>query len=82
MPEISGDNAVRRVLKHELTWIIFIVAMLWGFVTTVILPIKELQIQLTQVHKELASQDMDTTDIMKIHQQINDRLLIIEQKLR
>ena len=55
MPEntIQEKNAIRAVLRNEITWIIFIIGLIWGAVQTVILPLQSVQIGLAQVQSTL-----------------------------
>ena len=53
--EVREVGVVRSVLRSELTWVVFLVAGIWGFVTTVVLPLQQLQIQLTQIQVEITT---------------------------
>ena len=55
MEEEREIGLVRSVLRSELTWLVFLIAGIWGFVTTVVLPLQRLQIQLTQIQIELSA---------------------------
>lgn len=43
------ENIVRKILKNEITWIISIVIAVYGLITTVILPINNLQNDVSNV---------------------------------
>lgn len=46
-------GTVRSILRSELTWTVFVIAAIWGFVTSVVLPLQRLQIQLSQIQSDL-----------------------------
>ena len=48
-------GAFRLLLKSEITWACFLVAGVMGFVTTVVLPIQKLQLQVTQIQVDMAN---------------------------
>lgn len=52
----NQENIVRSVLKSEITWILFLVGGIMGFVTTVILPLQSIQMQISQIQKDLLEQ--------------------------
>lgn len=47
---------IRNILKSEVTWALLVVSGVMGFVSTVVLPIQELQIQIAQIQTELQKQ--------------------------
>ena len=51
-----NQNAVRAVLRNELTWILFILGAGWGIIVGVVLPIQALQIQVAAVQAQLQSE--------------------------
>jgi len=53
MQEVEESNAVRTILRSEITWLISFIAIIMGFVSTVVLPLQSLQIQLTSVQSEV-----------------------------
>lgn len=72
---MKEQNIVRTVLKNEITWIVMIVATIWGCVQTVILPIQSLQFQITQL--QVAISEIKTYDT-RITQNSND-ILVLKQ---
>lgn len=46
----------RALLKSEITWACFLVAGVMGFVSSVVLPIQKLQLQVTQIQVDLAKE--------------------------
>jgi hypothetical protein len=64
------ENIVRNVLKNEITWIIFILGILWGAVQGIVLPLQKVQIQISTVQTQLLNLDqmqMDISDIKSAH---------------
>jgi hypothetical protein len=53
MQEVEESNAVRSILRSEITWLISFIAIIMGFVSTVVLPLQSLQIQLTTIQADL-----------------------------
>jgi uncharacterized membrane-anchored protein YhcB (DUF1043 family) len=53
MQEVEESNAVRTILRSEITWLVSFIALIMGFVSTVVLPLQSLQIQLTSVQGEV-----------------------------
>ena len=70
--EITKNNEVsllRAIFRSEITWVISIVAVVWAFVATVVLPINNLQIQVAQVQSQLAGEQ---TKYDQLNQNIQD----------
>lgn len=51
--EEKNQNAVRSVLRSEITWLISFIFCIMGFVTSVVMPLQKLQIQLAQIQSDL-----------------------------
>lgn len=49
------ENIIRTVLKSEITWAVFMIAGVMGFVSTVVLPIQQLQNDVSQIRIDLIS---------------------------
>ena len=56
MSEQENSNAVRTILRSEITWLISFIALIMGFVSTVVLPLQSLQIQLTEVQTDITKE--------------------------
>lgn len=52
---LEEQNTIRTVLRSEITWLISFIVCVMGFVTTVIMPLQKVQIQLAQIQTELQS---------------------------
>lgn len=50
---MQEQNAIRTVLRSEVTWLLTFVGCIMGFVTTVIMPLQRVQIQLAQIQTDL-----------------------------
>lgn len=53
------QNAIQKVLRSEITWMVFFFGCIWGFVTTVVLPLQRVQITLAQVQVAQAQLQVD-----------------------
>ena len=63
----------RQALRSEITWFLFLFAGLWGFVTTVVLPLQRLQYQVTSLQVEIAD------ELISI-KSVDARVLILEKQ--
>lgn len=77
MEENKQQNIIRTAFRSELTWIVFILGLLWGAVQGIVMPLQKLQIQITTVQEQLISLD-DVKDTISIIQQ--DHARFIEQQ--
>jgi len=59
MEEKTNTTIVRQILQHEITWVIMIIAGVWGFVNTVILPISNIQVTLSQIQTDITQSKAD-----------------------
>lgn len=54
--EEQQDGVVRAVLRNEITWIIFILGILWGALQGIVLPLQKVQIQIAQIQTEIQNE--------------------------
>lgn len=78
METFQETNAIRTVLRSEITWVIFIIGTIWGGVTGIILPLQKVQIQLIQMQSQIASIQIYGE---KITQNSND-ILVLQEKIK
>ncbi len=52
----TEPNVLRTFFRSEITWIISIIIAVWAFVTTVVLPIQKLQLNVENIQYQLASE--------------------------
>jgi hypothetical protein len=81
-PAIRNQNAVRAVLRNEITWILFIFGLIWGAIATVILPLQKLQIQVTQVQEQLISEQDRYNLINNELKTVSDKQIQIDTTLQ
>lgn len=62
---MKEQNLVRTVLKNEITWVIFIIGTVFGAVRTVILPLQQLQYQISTLQVTVAKLEGYDTRITK-----------------
>ncbi len=76
------QGTFRTLLKNEITWMVMIVIGVMGFVKTVVIPLSNVQITITQIQQSLANSANDykaldgrvtqnSNDIIKIQTQIS-----------
>lgn len=54
MSKEEGKDAVRSVLKSEITWLVFIVATMMGIVTTIVMPLQKVQLDISNIALQLS----------------------------
>ena len=85
MPDQLADsrnqNAVRAVLRNEITWIIFIIGLLWGAVQGIILPIQALQLGQAQIQQQLQSEKKTYDNMQMQMSALETQQSITETKL-
>jgi hypothetical protein len=79
--EDKQQNIIRTLLKNEITWLLFIIAGVMGFVAQVILPLQRMSLQLTQIQMDLADTKKNYQTALMEHQDLRSRVDIIETKL-
>lgn len=62
---MSEENSIRKVLRSEITVVIAIGLFLWGMVTTVVLPLQKLQIQVSQIQLDITTTNKKYDDLSK-----------------
>lgn len=63
----DNDNIVRSILRSEITWVVFLVGGIMAFVSTVILPLQKIQIDVANIQTTL-------NDSRTLYLQFQDRL--------
>ena len=74
-------SLVRMILQSEITWLVFTVGVVMTFVTTVILPIQNMQIQLTDIHKDISENKEFTERALEEHLDLRSRVDVLETKV-
>lgn len=75
------QTAIQKVLRNEITWVIMTGAFLWGVVTTVVLPLQKLQIQLAQVQLDLTTQNKKYDTLNTAVNALGNRTSVVESEL-
>ena len=60
------ENAVRAVLRNEITWICFIVVSVWGAVVWIILPIQALELGQQEINVQISQIQSNNNNIPTI----------------
>lgn len=75
------ETIIRKVLKNEFTQVIGIAVGVWFFVTTVILPIANIQFSLTNIQNTLADFKSTSTNLDSRITQNSDDLITLKERL-
>lgn len=78
----DGESFIRSVLNNEITWIAFIVGFVWAIVSTVILPINSIQIQLAQIQVDIKTSQKNYTILTTAQSILGDRITILETEIK
>ena len=79
------QNAVRAVLRNEITWIIFIIGLIRGAVQGIILPIQALQLGQSQIQVQIAdikNQEANLPQIQQDHAVMKQELQQLNTELQ
>jgi hypothetical protein len=71
--EETSQSLLKSIFRSEITWIVTIAGAVFSFVTMVVLPLQKLQIQVSQIQKQLIG--LDETNL-----KIGDRLNMLEKR--
>lgn len=72
---------IQKAFRNEFVWIGMILTFLWFFVTTVVLPLQKLQIQVTQIQTDLTSQNKKYDALDKLVNNLSTRMSVVETRL-
>lgn len=81
MAEHYSESPIRKVLRSEITWTITTIALVMGFVKTVVIPINNLQIQVAQINTQLLAEQQKYTMISEQLKSISDQSIKTETRL-
>lgn len=59
-------NAVRAVLRNEITWIVFIICSVWGAVVWIVLSIQALQLGQSEINVKIVQLQQSQENIQNI----------------
>lgn len=78
---MKEESMFRTLLKNEVTWVVMIIAAVLGVVRTVIIPLNNMQIQLTQIQLDIAQSKSDFR-LSEIERQSNkSRIDVLETQV-
>lgn len=71
------QNNFQKFFRNELTWFGMVILAFWGVITSIVLPLQKLQIQMAQIQNQLKSVDALNTEIQNIStkQQVDEEEL-------
>lgn len=76
------ESIARKFLKNEITWIVFIAGIVWAFVTTVIIPLVNIEKDIIYLRNEATERKEMADRIQEVHEAMNSRLVIIETEIK
>lgn len=79
---MQNESIIRTILRNEITWAIVIVAGIWGFVQTVILPLNTVQTTLAQIQKDIAEFKNNNAALTGRVDQQGDDIIRLDQRLQ
>lgn len=72
----------RDLLKNEVTWVILVATLVLGFVKTVVLPIQDVQLTVTQIKVELVKMQTQSDDLNRRMNTLEQQGVSREERLR
>ena len=74
-------NAIKAVLRNELTWVMFIVGAVWSSVVWIILPLQKVQLQQDDLRVTLKSIQESNDKVIEEHNTLGNRLTRVESEI-
>lgn len=71
MPQKNSSDNMRSLLKSEITWLVFVVITMMGIVTTIVMPLQKVQLELSNIALQLGEDKI-------IYERIEARLNKVE----
>ena len=75
------ESTIRSILKSEITWTLFVIAAGWSIIQTIILPIKEIQLNIMVLQKDIieikgykAILDEQKVEIVKLQSEVDSHI--------
>lgn len=80
--DTNQKSIIRTILQSEITWLVFTIATVMAFVTTVVLPIQAIQLELVHIHTVISENKTFTEKALNEHQDLRSRVDILETEYR
>lgn len=74
-------NAIKAVLRNEVTWAVFIIGAVWSSVVWVVLPLQKLQIQQEELRSTLVNIENSNEKVLNDHGALSTRINTLETKI-
>ncbi len=81
MEKQSEQNLIKSILRNEITWIITFVGITIGFFNTVVLPLNEMRIQLSQIQSDISHQNVNYETLNATVQQLNLTVTVLKNRV-
>jgi len=72
---------IRKIMQNEFTWLAMIIAAVMGFVSSVILPLQKIQIQLIQIQADISETQRDYQIAITEYNSLRSRIDVVETKI-
>ena len=69
---------IRSILQNEITWLVFIIGGVMGFVSTVVIPLNNVQATLVQIQKDIQNDKVQIEKGISEHADLRSRLDVLE----
>ena len=79
---MEHESTIRKVLKHELSWVTMIVGGVYGFIVMIALPIQKLQLDMQNVQITLIEIKTNLHYGLTKDNELNDRLTRVETTMQ
>lgn len=80
-PNYKQDSTIRAMLKNDYILVAGIVAIVMSFVTTIILPLQRVQIQLAQIQTEIIQTNTDYQTVIAGQASLSNRVTVLETEV-
>lgn len=78
---MNEENLIEKVLSNRITQMVFIGSILWGVITTIVLPLQKVQIQITQIQSDLTTQNKRYDVLSNAINLLTNRESVVESRL-
>ena len=78
----AEKNLIKEIFHNELVWLATIILAVWGFVTTVVLPLQRVEIGLAQMESDTIELKKNYSQALAEHQSLTHRMDVVETEIK
>lgn len=78
---MKEELTIKKIMQNEFAQIVFFGSIFWGIITTVVLPLQRLQIQVAQVQLDLSAQNKKYDILNNSVNSLGNRMSVTESEL-